>query len=42
MLFDNEIVEKITRIKNTELVISGEADVTTGATAKIPVNICRV
>ena len=37
MLFDNEIVEKITRIKNTEFVIAGDADVTTGATAKLPV-----
>lgn len=36
MLFDNEIVEKITRIKNTELVLAGEAEATTGATAKIP------
>ncbi len=37
MLFDNEIVEKITRIKNTEFVIAGDVDVTTGATAKLPV-----
>ena len=32
MLFDNEIVEKITRIQNTELVMAGKADVDTGAT----------
>lgn len=37
MLFDNEIVEKITRIKNTELTIDGNADVNTGATSKIPI-----
>lgn len=37
MLFDNKIVEKITRIKNTECVISEDADVTTEATKKIPV-----
>lgn len=37
MLFDNEIVEKITRIKNTELVLAGDADVTTSAPSKIPV-----
>ena len=37
MLFDNEIVEKITRIKNTELTIDGDADVNTGATTKIPI-----
>lgn len=37
MLFDNEIVEKITRIKNTELTIDGDADVNTGATSKIPI-----
>ena len=36
MLFDNEIVEKITRIQNTELVMAGKADVDTGATTKIP------
>ena len=37
MLFDNEIVEKITRIKNTEFVLSGDADATTGTTSKLPV-----
>lgn len=37
MLFDNQIVEKITRIKNTELAIAGDGDVTTSATSKIPV-----
>lgn len=37
MLFDNEIVEKITRIKNTELMLSGDADATTGAAAKLPI-----
>lgn len=37
MLFDNEIVEKITRIKNTELTIDGDANVNTGATTKIPI-----
>lgn len=37
MLFDNEIVEKITRIKNTELVFAGDADATTEAASKIPV-----
>lgn len=37
MLFDNEIVEKITRIKNTELTIDGDADVNTGVTTKIPI-----
>lgn len=37
MLFDNEIVEKITRIKNTELTIDGDADVNTEATTKIPI-----
>jgi len=37
MLFDNEIVEKITRIKNTEIAIAGDADAKTGATSKIPV-----
>lgn len=36
MLFDNEIVEKVTRIKNIELKLDGEADVTTGATSKLP------
>lgn len=36
ILFDNEIVEKITRIKNTEFVLVGDADVATGATTKIP------
>ena len=37
MLFDNEIVEKITRIKNTELTIDGDVDVDTGVASKIPV-----
>ena len=37
MLFDNEIVEKITRIKNTELTIDADAGVNTGATSKIPI-----
>lgn len=37
MLFDNEIVEKITRIKNRDFVFAGDIDATTGATAKIPV-----
>ena len=37
MLFDNEIVEKVTRIKNTEYAFSGDADVSTKATANIPV-----
>ncbi len=37
MLFDNEIVEKITRIKNTEFVLAGDADATTSAASKIPV-----
>ena len=31
MLFDNQIVEKITRIKNTELAMAGDGDVTTSA-----------
>ena len=29
LLFDNQIVEKITRIKNTELAMAGDGDVTT-------------
>lgn len=37
MLFDNEIVEKITRIKNTEFVLTGDADVKTSVASKIPV-----
>lgn len=37
MLFDNQIVEKITRIKNTELAMAGDGDVTTSAASKIPV-----
>ena len=37
MLFDNEIVEKVTRIKNTELVLSGDVDANTGTASKIPV-----
>lgn len=37
MLFDNEIVEKITRIKNTEFVLAGDADAKTSAASKIPV-----
>lgn len=37
MLFDNEIVEKITRIKNTELILGGDADAATSAASKLPV-----
>ena len=37
MLFDNEIVEKITRIKYTEFGLSGDADAKTSATSKLPV-----
>lgn len=37
MLFDNEIVEKITRIKNTEFALAGDADAKISATSKIPV-----
>ena len=37
MLFDNQIVEKITRIKNTELAMAGDGDVTTSAASNIPV-----
>ena len=37
MLFDNEIVEKITRIKNTEFVLATDSDATTNAASKIPV-----
>lgn len=37
MLFDNEIVEKITRIQNKELVLAGDAGVDTSAAKKIPV-----
>ena len=37
MLFDNEIVEKITRIKNRDFAFEGAIDATTGASAKIPV-----
>lgn len=37
MLFDNEIVEKITRIKNTELVLSGDMDANTGDISKVPI-----
>lgn len=37
MLFDNEIVEKIIRIKNTGLVLTGDVDATTSAATKIPV-----
>ena len=37
MLFDNQIVEKITRIKNTELALAGDGDVTTNVASKIPV-----
>lgn len=37
MLFDNEIVEKITRIKNTEFVLAGDADAKVSAASKIPV-----
>lgn len=37
MLFDNKIVEKITRIKNTDFVLAGDAEATTSAASKIPV-----
>lgn len=37
MLFDNEIVEKIIRIKNTEFVLASDADAKTSAASKIPV-----
>mgnify|MGYP001052683052 FL=1 len=37
MLFDNKIVEKITRIKNTEFALAGDADAKTSAASKIPV-----
>ena len=37
MLFDNEIVEKITRIKNKEFALEGVVDATTGASSQIPV-----
>ena len=37
MLFDNEIVEKITRIKNTEFILAGDNDIKTCGTPKIPV-----
>lgn len=37
MLFDNEIVEKITRIRNTEMALSGDVDTNMSATSKIPV-----
>lgn len=37
MLFDNQIVEKITRIKNAELSLAGDMDATTSAASKIPV-----
>lgn len=37
MLFDNQIVEKIIRIKNKELSLAGDMDVTTSAVSKLPV-----
>lgn len=37
MLFDNEIVEKIIRIKNTDSIIKGDVDATTNNASKIPV-----
>lgn len=37
MLFDNQIVEKITRIKNMETAASGDMDANTSAASKIPV-----
>lgn len=37
MLFDNQVVEKITHIKDTELALAGDIDATTGAASKIPV-----
>ena len=37
MLFDNQIVEKITRIKNTVLALDGDINATTCAVSKIPV-----
>lgn len=37
MLFDNQIVEKIIRIKNKELSLAGDMDVTTSAASKLPV-----
>lgn len=37
MLFDNEIVEKITRIKNSDIALSGDVDAKTDAFSKIPV-----
>lgn len=37
MLFDNEIVEKITRIKNSDIALSGDMDAKTDAFSKIPV-----
>lgn len=37
MLFDNEIVEKISRIKYKEFSFSGDADVSTDSVSKVPV-----
>ena len=37
MLFDNEIIEKITRIKNNDFSASGSGDFSTDGTSKIPV-----
>lgn len=36
MLFDNQIVEKITRIKNTEFTLEGEGGATTDGLSKAP------
>lgn len=37
MLFDNKIVEKITRIQNREIVFDGDAGITANGMSKIPV-----
>lgn len=37
MLFDNKIVEKITRIQNREIVLEGDAGITANGMSKIPV-----
>lgn len=37
MLFDNQIVEKITRIKNTEVILAGDTELSTDASSKIPI-----
>lgn len=36
MLFDNQIIEKIIRIKNTELTLGGEGGATTDGISKAP------